>query len=131
MAISLNQLGQIAHPVDNVDAAEQFFSEKIGLRKLYRFGGLLFYDCAGVRLLVEKSGEQPFVPTGSILYFRVPDIAYAYREYKVRGVEFVDEPHLVAQMEDHDLWMVFFKDPAGNLLALMSEAPKGYQLPTE
>jgi hypothetical protein len=29
-------------------------------------------------------------------------------------------------MEDHDLWMVFFKDPAGNLHALMQEAPKGW-----
>jgi len=30
-------------------------------------------------------------------------------------------------MPDHDLWMTFFKDPAGNLLALMLEAPKGYK----
>ena len=29
-------------------------------------------------------------------------------------------------MEDHDLWMAFFKDPAGNTSALMNEVPKGY-----
>jgi len=27
-------------------------------------------------------------------------------------------------MPNHDLWMTFFHDPEGNLLALMSEVPK-------
>jgi hypothetical protein len=29
-------------------------------------------------------------------------------------------------MDDHDLWMAFFKDPDGHMLAVMQEAPKGY-----
>jgi hypothetical protein len=29
-------------------------------------------------------------------------------------------------MEDHDLWMTFFRDPDEHVLALMMEAPKGY-----
>jgi methylmalonyl-CoA/ethylmalonyl-CoA epimerase len=127
MSIALNQLGQVMLPVDDVDAAEVFYAETLGLRKLYRFGDLLFFDCAGVRLLVEKAPAQPFVPSGSILYFRVADISLAYREFQSRGVAFSDQPHLIAPMEDHDLWMAFFKDPAGNTLALMQEAPKGYQ----
>lgn len=32
-----------------------------------------------------------------------------------------DTPHLIAEMPDHDLWMAFFRDTEGNLLALMSE----------
>jgi methylmalonyl-CoA/ethylmalonyl-CoA epimerase len=127
MAISLNQLGQIALPVDDVDTAEKFYTEKLGLRKLFRYGDLLFFDCAGVRLLVEKSAANPFVPNGSILYFRIPDIKLTYEEFKKRGVEFMEQPNLVSPMEDHDLWMAFFKDPAGNTLALMQEAPKGYK----
>ncbi len=27
----------------------------------------------------------------------------------------------MAKMPDHELWMAFFRDPDGNLLALMSE----------
>lgn len=127
MAVALNQIGQIALSVDDVDKAEKFYSQVLGLRKLYRFGDLLFYDCAGVRLLVETTGAQPFAPSSSILYFRVADISLTYKEFELRGVEFVDQPHLVAQMEDFDLWMVFFKDPSGNTLALMQEAPKGYK----
>jgi len=123
--ITLNQLGQIAMSVDDVDAAERFYAGALGLRKLYRFGDLTFFDCAGVRLLVESA--KPFTPKSSVLYFRTPDIALAVRELKGRGVQFIDEPHLIAPMEDHDLWMAFFKDPAGNVLALMQEAPKGYK----
>lgn len=126
MSVSLNQLGQVMLPVEDVDAAEQFYTEKLGLRKLYRFGDLLFFDCAGVRLLVEKSPAQPFIPSASVFYFRVPDISLAYQQFQQRGVVFIDQPHLIAPMEDHDLWMAFFKDPAGNTLALMNEAPKGY-----
>lgn len=39
---------------------------------------------------------------------------------------FSGRPHLIAPMEDHDLWMAFFADPDGHTLALMQEAPKGY-----
>jgi hypothetical protein len=42
-----------------------------------------------------------------------------------RGVPFEDEPHLIAELEDHDLWMTFFRDPDRNYLGLMAEVPKG------
>ena len=126
MAITLNQIGQIVVTVDDVDSAENFYTEKLGLHKLYRYGDLLFFDCAGVRLLIEK-GKEPFEPKSSILYFRVADINLVYNEMLQRGVDFVDQPHMIAPMEDHDLWMVFLKDPAGNMHALMQEAPKGYK----
>jgi len=129
MALLLNQIGQVAVSVDDIEAAERFYGETLGLRKLYRFGDLVFFDCAGVRLLVEKERKQPFVPASSVLYFRTPDIFIATRELKARGVSFLDTPRLIAPMEDHDLWMVFFKDPAGNVLALMHEASKGYEPP--
>ena len=40
---------------------------------------------------------------------------------------FTDHIHLPAPMEDHDLWMTFFADPDGHVLALMMEAPKGWK----
>lgn len=127
MTHELSQIGQIAILVDDVDTAERFYQEVLGLQKLYRFGGLVFFDCSGVRLLVEKAETQLFQPASSIIYFRTLDIAQAHGELQQKGVVFNDTPHLIVQMPDHDLWMVFFKDPAGNTLALMHEAPKGYQ----
>jgi len=60
------------------------------------------------------------------IYFRCADIALAVRELEKRGVAFQSKPHLIAKMDDHDLWMAFFNDPDGHTLALMQEAPKGY-----
>src|SRR5882757_8349583 len=39
--------------------------------------------------------------------------ALAVRELEQRGVRFADKPHLIARMDDHDLWMAFFADPDG------------------
>jgi methylmalonyl-CoA/ethylmalonyl-CoA epimerase len=128
MPLALGPIGQIARAVADVDRAEAFYGGVLGLRKLFRFGDLTFFDCAGVRLLIEKAAASR--PTGeSVLYFRVADIALAVKELGGRGVVFDDTPHLIARMEDHDLWMAFFRDPDGHILSLMQEAPKGYQPP--
>jgi methylmalonyl-CoA/ethylmalonyl-CoA epimerase len=125
MLLNLSQIGQIALPVLDVDRAETFYEKMLGLRKLYRFGDLTFFDCAGVRLLLEKSRDMDGVKRGCI-YFRCADIALAVAELTQRGLSFDSPPHLIAKMNDHDLWMTFFKDPDGHTLALMQEAPKGY-----
>ena len=57
----------------------------------------------------------------SALYFKVADIRVAHEALAARGVIFEAEPHRVAKMPDHELWMAFFRDPDRNLLALMCE----------
>ena len=126
MSFNLNRIGQIALAVRDVDASQAFYKETLGLRHLYRFGDLTFFDCAGVRLLMEKAKENSVIGRGSPIYFPCPEIVVAVQELKRRDVVFTSEPHLIAKMEDHDLWMAFFVDPDGNTLALMQEAPKGY-----
>ena len=37
------------------------------------------------------------------------------------GVEFRNEPHVIARLPDLEVWMAFFNDTEGNTLALMSE----------
>ena len=81
-----------------------------------------------MRLLLEK-GDPAKVGSGAVLYFRCADIVLMRAALTSRGVQFKDEPHRVAPMEDHDLWMTFCNDPDGHTLALMMEAPKGYQPP--
>ena len=36
--------------------------------------------------------------------------ASGYEVLSARGVVFKDEPHLIAHMQDHDLWMALFRD---------------------
>jgi methylmalonyl-CoA/ethylmalonyl-CoA epimerase len=129
MRISLNRIGQIALPVSDVDRAEAFYRDTLGLRPLFRFGDLTFFDCAGVRLLLEKTHDPGNAHHGSPIYFACADIALTVRELQQRGVVFNSLPHRIAAMDDHDLWMAFFEDPDGHTLALMHEAPKGYVPP--
>jgi len=100
MLLNLRHIGQIALPVTDVDRSEAFYKDVLGLPKLYRFGDLTFFDCAGVRLLLEKSRED-FKPQGCI-YFRCADIALTTNELSKRGVAFQHKPHLIASMDDHD-----------------------------
>jgi methylmalonyl-CoA/ethylmalonyl-CoA epimerase len=126
MRLNLDHIGQIALAVADVDRAEAFYGTQLGLRKLYRFGDLTFFDCAGVRLMLDKAKSPDAIARSSVIYFKCADIELAVRELKLRSVQFTEEPRLIAKMDDHDLWMAFFTDPDGHLLALMQEAPKGY-----
>ena len=124
--MTLNQIGQIALAVSDTDRSEAFYEQTLGLRKLYRYGDLVFYDCAGVRLMLGKpENGEAITPQGAI-YFRVPDLVLAVRDLRDKGVAIESEPHLTAPMPDHDLWMAFIRDPDGHLIGLMMEAPKGY-----
>jgi len=126
----MNQIGQIAIPVSNTDRSEAFYETMLGLRKLYRYGDLSFFDCAGVRLMLSPPEQgQPVIPGQGAIYFRVSDLALVVKDLKAKGVDVFSEPHLLAPMPDHDLWMAFVRDPDGHLVGLMMEAPKGYTPP--
>ena len=117
----LGPIGQISMNAKDVDRATAFYRDTLKLPFLFRFGDLSFFNCDGIRLMVSKAEKPEFDHPGSVLYFKVPDIRAAYGELTGRGVSFEGEPHLIARMPDHELWMAFFHDSEGNTLALMSE----------
>jgi methylmalonyl-CoA/ethylmalonyl-CoA epimerase len=124
-AIGISRIGQIAIHAHDVERAAAFYRDTLGLKLLFKAGpGLAFFDCGGVRLMLTRPEKPEFDHPGSILYFAVPDIQAAHAAMKEKGVRFEDEPHVVARMPDHDLWMVFFRDSEGNLMGLMSEVRK-------
>jgi methylmalonyl-CoA/ethylmalonyl-CoA epimerase len=124
-AIGISRIGQIAINAHDVERAAAFYQDTLGLKLLFKAGpGLAFFDCGGVRLMLARPEKPEFDHPGSILYFAVPDIQAAHAAMKEKGVRFEDEPHVVARMPDHDLWMVFFRDSEGNLMGLMSEVRK-------
>ena len=123
--IGISRLGQVAINAHDVDRAAAFYQEKLGLQLLFKAPpGLAFFDCGGVRLMLSRPDKPEFDHPSSILYFAVPDIQAAHAQMKADGVQFEDEPHLIAKMPDHDLWMVFFRDSEGNLMGLMSEVKR-------
>lgn len=121
-SFGLKIIGQIAVPVSEVDRAIEFYRDKLGMAFLFKAPpGLGFFDCAGVRLLLDAVGDPGFKNHSSIIYYKVADIQVAYETLIARGVEFEEKPNRVARMPDHELWMAFLRDPDSNLLALMSE----------
>jgi methylmalonyl-CoA/ethylmalonyl-CoA epimerase len=117
--VALDKIGQIAILVKDVARATEFYRDKLAMKYLFAAGNLAFFDCGGIRLMLDKPEK---VEAGtSIIYFKVPEIHQAHEQMKARGVEFVDKPHMIAKLPDHDLWMTFFRDSEGNLLSLMSE----------
>jgi len=120
----LTRIGQIAINAHDVDRATTFYRDVLGLQHLFRAGQLSFFDCGGVRLMLDKPEKAEFDHASSILYFQVADIQATYERLKAAGTKFEDAPHLLARMQTHDLWMTFFRDTEGNLLALMSEVAR-------
>lgn len=119
----LTRLHQIAAHSEDLDASLAFYQDVLGARLLARFDppGLLFFDFSGVRLLLERNAAP------ATLYFRVDDIHAAQAALAAQGVSFEGEPHLIHKDEQGvfddagtEEWMVFFRDPGGNVLALAS-----------
>jgi methylmalonyl-CoA/ethylmalonyl-CoA epimerase len=123
---TVTALGQIALTVSDVMRSTAFYRDKVGLPFLFAAGpSLAFLDVGGVRLML-SGPEGEFKPgLSSILYLKVGDIIAAHARMKARGVDFIDVPHFIAPMPDHDLWICSFKDPDGHTMALMCERPKG------
>lgn len=121
-------VGQLAIPVADLERSLQFYRDVLGLRFLFQAPpGLAFLDCGGVRLMLSRAQEREATPPAGVVYYRVSDLNPAYEALRQRGARFVDEPHLIARMSDHELWMVFLRDPDGHLLGLMEERPLGGQ----
>ena len=120
--LSLGTIGQIANTVQDMPAAVAFYRDALGIRQLPIPAppSLAFFDCDGIRLMLSLP-EGEFNHPGSVLYFKVADIHAAFAALQARGVQFMDQPHLIAKLPDYELWLAAFRDPSGNPLALMAE----------
>lgn len=122
--MKIEKIGQIAIPASDIDRAIAFYRDVLGLQFLFRAGeNLAFFDCGGVRILLDKPEDAGLASHSSVVYFSVGEIRASFDELTQRGAETIREPHLIARLGDRDVWMAFFRDPHGNMLALMSEIP--------
>jgi len=119
-------VGQLAIPVADLERSIEFYRDVLGLRFLFRAPlNLAFFQCGEVRLMLGQRSPGASEPAVGVVYYRVPDLDAAYAALRERGAHFVDVPHRIARLEDHELWMVFLRDPDDHILALMAERPLG------
>ena len=124
--LGLGPLHQVAQRAPDLDEAVAFYRDVLGLELMGRFDppGLAFFRLGDARLLLEPAAAS------ATLYLRVDDIVAVADELRRRGVDLLDEPHLIHRDDEgrfgpagEEEWMTFFRDPAGNLLALASRRP--------
>jgi methylmalonyl-CoA/ethylmalonyl-CoA epimerase len=119
-AVHLDTVGQIAVTVSNLERSRSFYLNTLGMKFLFDAGNMAFFQCGAVRFMI-GTADRPAQPGGTIIYFRVADIHETHAALVARGVEFIQKPHLVARMQEHDLWMAFLRDPDQNPIGLMCE----------
>src|SRR5688572_24192160 len=118
----LSTIGQVAMVVKDLSRALAFYRDVLGMNFLFQAPpALAFFDCGGIRLMLDAAAEGEFNRRASILYSSVDDIAGVRADLQGKGVEFLGVPHMIAKLPDHELWMAFFRDGEGNTLALMHE----------
>jgi catechol 2,3-dioxygenase-like lactoylglutathione lyase family enzyme len=122
-SVKISKLGQIGVAVADLEAMTAFYRDRLGVPFLFAAPGMSFFDLGGVRLMLSLPERGSEARHGSILYLDVADIAAAHAALLARGVVFAGVPHAVHRYPGGELWMAFFHDPEGNMLALMSDVP--------
>lgn len=117
--LQLGPIGQISRTVPDIEAAQRWYGEVLGLSHLFTTGKLAFFDCGGTRLYLQEGEPGP----ESVIYLQVDDIVAAHAALTSRGVVFVSAPHMIHRHENGvEEWMAFFNDPQGRPLAIMAQA---------
>jgi len=119
---NISDIGQIAIVVSDVSKLLAFYRDGLGLQFLFSPSANLAFLMAGsVRLMLTTPEGDSEPGRNSVLYFRVSDLKASHSAVISRGAKNESDPHLIAKLPDHELWMAFVRDPDGNLVGLMSE----------
>lgn len=122
---AIDGMHQVALTTSNIDRSTEFYRDVLGLDLMAVIDppGLAFFDVNGVRLSLMQNDDAE--PGDSVIYFRTADIDAAVDTLKRRSVTFEQDAELVFRDDNaqfgaagEEEWMVFFRDPDGNLLAL-------------
>jgi methylmalonyl-CoA/ethylmalonyl-CoA epimerase len=118
---------QIAQRAEDLERATAFYADLLGASPTATYDppGLVFFDLAGVRLLLDR------VAPSALHYLAVDDIEATVERLRSRGVTVESEPHVIFGHEDDTLgpagtdeWQAFVRDSEGNLVGLVEQRPR-------
>lgn len=112
--------------VDDLEKAKEFYSTVLGIevKELPEMG--LELHIAGSNPIFLYPKEKNHVPaTYTILNFPVENVEKAVDELVAKGIKFEHYPEMGTDEKGISRWeshaMAWFKDPAGNILSVLSE----------
>ena len=118
---------QIAQRAEDLERATEFYADLLGARPTATYDppGLVFFDLAGVRLLLDR------VAPSALHYLAVDDIHAVVERLRGQGATVESEPHVIFGHEDDTLgpagtdeWQAFVRDSEGNLVGLVEQRPR-------
>ncbi|MBC2604620.1 VOC family protein [Pelagicoccus albus] len=118
----LNTIGQLEIRVGNLNEAQRFYEDVLGMEVESVFGQTMMLRCGEISILVQESNTRPL---GCPIYFKVDDRVHEVADMlKANGVRFKSGPScIVEEFMGKSSWLGFFEDPWGNPLALMGDMP--------
>jgi predicted enzyme related to lactoylglutathione lyase len=116
--------------VPDVDAAKEFYGDTLGLEVSEEEMGVLGIKLGSGQTVMVYPKDDHAPANYTILNFAVDDIDAAVDGLAERGVEFErydgfeqDEKGIVRSSGGGEPDIAWFTDPAGNILAVLTEAP--------
>ena len=111
--------------VNDVQAAKQFYGETLGLDVSEAHGILTLHLSGGGEVIAYPKGDQHAPASFTILNFQVDDIDYVVDQLAERGVRLEHYEGLGQDEKGINRaggpYIAWFKDPAGNILAVLQE----------
>ncbi len=114
--------------VDDIEKAQQFYGETLGLRVTEDNGMLTLHIEGGTDILAYPKGADHAPASFTILNFPVDDIDKAVDELTSRGVTFERYEAMSSDTDERGIWrgggppIAWFKDPAGNIMSVLQES---------
>ena len=123
----ISQIGQVRVPVRDLKSAMEFYRDILGLKFLFDDTQTAFFECSGVRLVLEVDSKGGNATVGPHVSFQVSDIQEEYERLTARGVRFEAGPRRSPQPADTEPLPISFYDSEGNMLGLVSEKISSYE----
>jgi catechol 2,3-dioxygenase-like lactoylglutathione lyase family enzyme len=111
---------------NQIEASKRFYGETLGLDVSEEMGGLALHLAGGAEVFIyPKDNHEP--ATFTVLNFPVADVEAAVDSLTAAGVAFEhyegfeQDEKGIAHSEGEGPTIAWFKDPAGNILSVLSE----------
>jgi len=120
---ALSKIAQVALTTHDLPRAVAFYRDVLGLKLMFEVSGMAFFDAAGTRLMLGQAENKESLQNNAYVYFDAGDWQATEAALIARGLKFERNAEIVQRTEGKEHALRFFKDPDGNMLAIMGWRP--------